>query len=73
VVAKLRKGLLVNKQAIQRIDMQRFDPMELNNAEIKKQYQFKTLNRFAALEYLDDNVDINRAWENVRENIKISA
>jgi hypothetical protein len=29
--------------------------------------------RFAGLENLDDNVDINRAWENIRENIKISA
>jgi hypothetical protein len=30
-------------------------------------------NRFAALENLDAEVDINRAWETVRENIKISA
>jgi hypothetical protein len=28
---------------------------------------------FAALENLDDNVDINRAPENIRENIRISA
>jgi hypothetical protein len=29
------------------------------------------LNRCAALE--EDNVDINRAWENITESIKISA
>jgi hypothetical protein len=31
------------------------------------------LYRFATLENLDDNVDINRAWETFRENIRISA
>jgi hypothetical protein len=27
-------------------------------------------NRFAALENLTDDEDINRAWENIKENIK---
>jgi hypothetical protein len=31
------------------------------------------LNRFAALENLDVDVDINRAWENIRDNTNISA
>jgi hypothetical protein len=30
-------------------------------------------NKFAALENLDENGDINRAWETIRENIRISA
>jgi hypothetical protein len=30
-------------------------------------------NRFLALENSDDYVDMNRVWENIRENIKISA
>jgi hypothetical protein len=29
--------------------------------------------KFAALENLDDNGDINRAWDTIRENIKIFA
>ena len=29
-------------------------------------------NRFAALEKLTDSEDINRAWENIKENIKTS-
>jgi hypothetical protein len=33
----------------------------------------KCQNRFAALENLDIEVDINRAWKIIRENIKISA
>jgi hypothetical protein len=53
--------------------MQRFDLKKLNDAEIKEQYQVKISNRFAAFENLEDNVDINRAWKNVRENIKILA
>jgi hypothetical protein len=30
-------------------------------------------NKFAALENLDTEEDINRAWKTIRENIKISA
>ena len=29
--------------------------------------------RFAALENLNDSRDINRAWENIKENMKLSA
>jgi hypothetical protein len=32
-----------------------------------------TNNRFAALEYLNAEVEINSAWETIRENVKISA
>jgi hypothetical protein len=38
----------------------------------KEQYRVEISNRFAALESLDPEVDINRVWETVRENIKIS-
>jgi hypothetical protein len=30
------------------------------------------LQKFAALENSDENVDVNTAWEDIRENIKIS-
>jgi hypothetical protein len=73
VAAKLRKRLLVSKRGAQKFDMQRFYLRKLNDAEVKEQYQIKITNRFAALENFDDNVDMNRAWENIRENIKISA
>jgi hypothetical protein len=36
------------------------------------QYQVNIWNRYAALENLDSNVDINRAWK-LRENIRISS
>jgi hypothetical protein len=31
----------------------------------------KSILKFAALENLDDDGDINRAWDTIRENIKI--
>jgi hypothetical protein len=45
---------------------------KLNKVEDKEQYQVEISNRFAALENLNAE-DINRAWETIRENIKISA
>jgi chromatin segregation and condensation protein Rec8/ScpA/Scc1 (kleisin family) len=35
--------------------------------------QIKIPNRFAALENLSVDEDINRTWESIKENIKISA
>jgi hypothetical protein len=55
------------------LDIQRFDLRKLNDAKVKEEYQVKITNRFADLENFDDNVDMNRAWENIRENIKTSA
>jgi hypothetical protein len=39
---------------------------KLNDAEIKEWYHVKIKTRFAALEDSDKNVDMNRAWENIR-------
>jgi hypothetical protein len=36
-------------------------------------YQIKISKNFAALENLNDNEDINRAWENIKENIETTA
>ena len=40
---------------------------------VRKQYQIEITNRFAALENLSDDKDINRVWKNIKENIKTSA
>jgi len=40
---------------------------------LEKKYQIEISDRFAALENLNDNQDINRAWKNIREIIKTSA
>jgi len=51
--------------------VERFNLRKLNELTVRKQYQIKFSNRFAALENLIDTEDINRAWENIKENIKI--
>jgi hypothetical protein len=38
-----------------------------------KYFSSNDIVRFAALEDLDGEGDINRAWENIKENIKTSA
>src|SRR5215510_333660 len=45
----------------------------IKDLEARKQYQIETTNRFAALENISDDEDINRAWESVKETIKTSA
>ena len=52
--------------------MGRFNLRKLNELEVKKQYQIEITNRFPALGNISDD-DINRAWENITENIKTSA
>jgi hypothetical protein len=38
-----------------------------------EQYGVEFSNKFAALENLDTEGDVNKAWETIRENIKVSA
>jgi hypothetical protein len=53
--------------------MERFNLKKLNEVEGKEQYHTEISNTFSALENLDAEMDINRAWETIRDNIKISA
>jgi hypothetical protein len=73
VVAKVRERLAVNKQRSHRFDMERFNLKKLNDVESKEQFRVEVSNRFAALQDLDTEVEINSTWETIRENIKFSA
>jgi hypothetical protein len=73
VVAKFREHLTASKQAAQKFDGERFNLRKLSELEVRKQYQIKISNRFAASENLNDSEDINMVWENVKENIKTPA
>ena len=42
----------------------------LNELEVRKQYQIKISNKFTALDYLSDGEDTNRSLENDKENIE---
>jgi hypothetical protein len=46
---------------------------KLSDVEIKEKYQVEISNRVEILEKTDESLDINSAWENIRENIKTSA
>jgi hypothetical protein len=55
------------------MDMERFNLKNLNEREVKEQYQVTIKSKFAALENLpvENNGDISRSWDTVRENIQI--
>jgi hypothetical protein len=52
--------------------MERFNLEKLNDVEGKEKYRVEVSNRFAALEDLDAEIEINTIWETIRENIKVS-
>jgi len=53
--------------------VERLNLRKLNELEVRKLYQSKISKRFAALENLNVSDGINRAWENMKDNIKTSA
>ena len=73
VIAKVRERLSVGKQAAQRFDRQRFNLRKLNEPEVREKYQILITNSFAALENLNVDEDVDRTWENIKENIQKSA
>jgi hypothetical protein len=73
VVVKVRERLVVSKQKMHRVHTEGFNLKKLNEVEGKGQFHAGIINRFTALENLDTEVNINSAWETIRENIKILA
>jgi len=68
-VPKVKERFSVSKQAVQKFDVDRFNLRKLSELEVRKQYQIKFSNRFAAF----NNKDINMTGENIKESIKTSA
>jgi hypothetical protein len=66
VVAKCRERLSVHKQTVQKFNMERFNLKNLNNVELKELYKVEIINRFSALENLDDNGGISSTWLSIR-------
>jgi hypothetical protein len=71
-ISSLTEWLSASTRPTRKIDIQRFD-LELNDTEVKEQFQVKISNRLLALENVAEKVDSNGTWENITENIKISA
>jgi hypothetical protein len=53
--------------------MERLSLKKINEVACKENYHIGVSNRFAALEDLDAEVEINSALEAIRENMNISA
>ena len=73
MVAKVRERLAVRKQVAQDVVGERFNLGKLNELEVRKRYQIEITKRFAALGNVENDGDINRAWEDIKESIKTSA
>jgi hypothetical protein len=61
------------QKATQKFDVERFNLKKLSELEVRKEYQIKISKRSVALENVSDSQNINRAWENIRDNIKTRA
>jgi hypothetical protein len=61
VVVKVRERLAVNKQRLHRFHTERINLNKLHEVEGKEKYCIDVSNRFAALEDLDAEVEINSA------------
>jgi len=73
VAAKVKETFTARKEVAQKFDVERFNLRKLSELEVRKQYQIKTSNKFAALENLIDSEDIKKTWKNIKQNIKTSA
>jgi predicted RecB family endonuclease len=62
VVAKVTEGPEVSKRIKGK---ERCNLKKLNDVEVEEQYQVKISNRLAAVENLDDKVDISRASQSI--------
>jgi hypothetical protein len=72
LILKFRERLAVKIQTTLKFLMERPNFKKLNDAEGKEEYRFEILYKFATLEILDNDVDINTAWETIRGYNKIS-
>ena len=57
VIAKVWESLAVGKQAAKRFNRQRFNLRNLNEPDVREQYQIEITNRFAPLENLKNDGD----------------
>ena len=73
MIANVRERLAVRKQAAKKSEGGRFNLRKLNYLEVRKQCHIQITNRFEALENVSEDENINRGWENIKENIKTSA
>jgi Tfp pilus assembly protein PilO len=57
---------------VKKMDMERLN-LKLNEEEVKEQYQVTIKNIVQLWKTKEDNGDIKRAWDAIRQKVKISA
>ena len=70
MVAKVGERWAVIKQAAQTFDGERFNLRKLTELGVKEKYQIGIRNRFAALENLNEDENVNRAWKTLKRILK---
>jgi hypothetical protein len=73
LVANVRKRYELNKKLAEKFGMEIFNFRKLNELEVKRLYQIKISERFAALGTLSDSEEIKMVWGKIKENIKLPA
>jgi hypothetical protein len=74
VVAKIMDRLAVSKRHVNKMDLDRSSLKKLNEGKLRNSIRLlQSKTDFSALENLEDNGDINRVLEAIRENVNISA
>jgi hypothetical protein len=66
-MAKIKGRLAVNKQGSHKFNMEIFNLKKLNEIEGKEKYRVEVSNRFAALEDLDAEAEINTLCQTTGE------
>ena len=73
VIAKIRERIAVGKQTALRFDRREFNLRKLMSKRLGNSIRLNFTIRVAGLENVKAYEDVNKAWENIKENIQISA
>jgi hypothetical protein len=65
-MVKIRERLAVSKQTTHSVHMEKVNLKKLNEIVGKERYNIEISKRFAALENLDTEEDVSKAWETKR-------
>jgi hypothetical protein len=72
LLVKVKERQPATKEKTHRIHIENLNLKKLKELEGKEEYRIEISNRFAGLDKLDGELDINKDWETIIENIRIS-
>jgi len=72
LVAEVREAVSVHKQSVLKFVVEQFNMKRPIEGNVREDYQLKITNSFVVLENLKvDSMEINRAWENIRDSKRL--